>query len=113
MGRSASDGVDEQVCRILSKDPVTSPIRAPFTRYEELQAPAELHEEVRGTGVQKTLGELLTCPFCLAPWFAMLLSGGWVLSPTLTRMVTAAGTAVLGSDMLQYGFAWLQQQQAE
>src|SRR5690349_19875741 len=38
-----------RLSRILAKDPITSPIRAPFTRLEGTTGPAELHEEVQGT----------------------------------------------------------------
>ena len=45
-------------------NPVTSPLRAPFTAYQDTSGPAELQEEVRGSGAQKTVGEHITCPFC-------------------------------------------------
>ena len=36
-----------QLSRTLTKDAVTSPLRAPFTRYAGTGGPAEVHEEVR------------------------------------------------------------------
>lgn len=98
-----------KVARLLAKDPVTSPLRAPFTRYERTQAPAELQEEVRGQGAQKAVGELVTCPFCLGLWVVTAFTGGLVLAPQVTRLVAAAGTALFGADVLQYGYAALQQ----
>jgi hypothetical protein len=59
-----------KVSRVIAKSPVTSPIRAPFTAYDGLSAPSELHEEVRGHGTRHAVGELLTCPMCLAQWVA-------------------------------------------
>src|SRR4051812_35484056 len=61
-----------RLSRTIAKDPVTSPIRAPFTRFDGVSGPAELREEVRsdGSGVRHALGELLTCPFCLSQWVA-------------------------------------------
>jgi hypothetical protein len=38
------------------------PDRVPFTAYQGTSGPAELDEEVRGEGVQKAVGELVTCP---------------------------------------------------
>jgi NAD(P)-dependent dehydrogenase (short-subunit alcohol dehydrogenase family) len=38
--------------RLLSKDAVTSPLRAPFTHYEEPAGEGELNESVRGHGVR-------------------------------------------------------------
>lgn len=95
--------------RLISKDPVTSPLRAPFTEYEGTQAPAELSEDVRGQGAQQALGELMSCPFCIGQWIATALAGGLVIAPRFTRLVAATGAALFGSDVLQYGYAALQQ----
>ncbi|MDQ1641620.1 MAG: hypothetical protein QOJ90_971 [Actinomycetota bacterium] len=99
-----------KISRIISKDSVTSPLRAPFTRYKSRGGPAEVMEEVRGTGVRHAVGELVTCPFCLAPWIATALTGGLVVAPRFTRAVTAVFAAVALSDQLQLVYA--QQQQA-
>jgi Protein of unknown function (DUF1360) len=87
--------------RLLAKDAVTSPIRAPFTRYEEPAGEGEVNEEVRGTGVRHAIGELLTCPFCLAVWISGGLTAGMVLAPRVTRLVTTGLTAVAASDAIQ------------
>jgi Protein of unknown function (DUF1360) len=87
--------------RLLAKDSVTSPLRAPFTRYEEPAGEAEVNESVRGTGVQHAMGELLSCPFCLAVWISGGLTAGLVLAPRATRLVLTALTAVAGSDVIQ------------
>src|SRR5437763_3810 len=57
-----------KMARLVTKDPVTSPVRAPFTRFAGTSGPAELHEEVRGHGLRKAIGELVTCPFCIGQW---------------------------------------------
>ncbi|WP_461009910.1 DUF1360 domain-containing protein [Streptomyces capparidis] len=93
--------------RLLAKGPVTSPLRAPFTRYQGVRAPAELAEEVRGTGPRKALGELVTCPFCLGTWVATTLVAGLALCPRATRLAAASLTAMAGSDALQFGYASL------
>ena len=51
--------------RMAAKDKVTSPFRAPFSRFLEKGSPGEIEEESRGTGVQKAIGDLVTCPYCL------------------------------------------------
>ncbi|GGO28305.1 hypothetical protein GCM10010116_56710 [Microbispora rosea subsp. aerata] len=96
-----------RLSRTVAKDPVTSPIRAPFTRYEGLSGPAELKEEVRGHGVRKVVGELLTCPFCLSQWIATGYAAGMVFFPRLTRLAGAAMTAVAISDWLQLAYTRL------
>jgi hypothetical protein len=90
-----------KLSRLLSKDAVTSPLRAPFTRYEKPAGDGELMESVRGHGVQHAAGELLTCPFCLGVWAATGLAAGLVFAPRLTRLVCVTLTAVAVSDGLQ------------
>src|SRR5919205_2963942 len=58
-----------RLARRIAKDPVTAPVRAPFTSYQGTSGHAEIAEEVREHGgVKHAVGELLTCPFCLAQW---------------------------------------------
>ncbi|MEV7807874.1 DUF1360 domain-containing protein [Microbispora sp. NPDC088329] len=96
-----------RLSRTLAKDPVTSPIRAPFTRYEGVSGPAELKEEVRGHGLQHAVGELLTCPFCLSQWVATGYAAGTVFFPRVTRLAGATMAAVAISDWLQLAYARL------
>jgi hypothetical protein len=94
-----------RLARILAKDPVTSPIRAPFTTLEGTTGPAELRERVRGSGWRHAVGELLTCPFCLGQWVATVFVFGGMLAPRFTRAVAATFVVHAGSDALQYAYA--------
>ena len=87
--------------RLVSKEAVTSPLRAPFTSYGEPTGEAEVNESARGHGARHTIGELLTCPFCLGVWIASGLTAGLVFAPKVTRLVSTALTAVAVSDTLQ------------
>lgn len=91
-----------RLTRLISKDPITSPLRARFTRYVGLAGPAELIEEPRGTGSAHAMGELLTCPFCLAQWVATTLTFTYLWNPRLTRWGAATMTVVAVSNMLQF-----------
>jgi hypothetical protein len=93
-----------KLSRLLAKDAVLSPLRAPFTRYREPAGDGELNEDVRGRGVRHAVGELISCPFCLDMWFATVLVGGLVLAPRLTRTFELIMTAVAASDFLQLGY---------
>ena len=92
-----------KLSRLIAKDSVTSPLRAPFTRYAEPGGAAEVNEQVRdqGSSLRHSIGELVTCPFCLAVWVATGLTGGLVLAPRLTRLAATALTATAASDFLQ------------
>ena len=87
---------------------MTSPLRAPFTAYQGTQGPAELEEEVRGQGGRKTVGELVTCPFCTGVWVATGLTAGLVYLPRTTRLAMGTLAALAGADMLQFVHAWLE-----
>jgi len=95
-----------KLSRMLAKDAVTSPLRAPFTRYKEPGGHAEVNEDVRAehgtTG--HAVGELLSCPFCLAMWVATAFAGGLVLAPRATRLAATALTATAVSDFLQLAY---------
>jgi len=91
-----------RLSRLITKAPVTSPLRAPFTRYEGVSGSAELKEQVRGTGARKAVGELLTCPFCISQWLATGFTFGLVLAPRGTRMAAAVLTSVTAADFLQF-----------
>ncbi|HEY3868504.1 MAG TPA: DUF1360 domain-containing protein [Actinocrinis sp.] len=95
-------GATHRLSRLLAKDPVTSPLRAPFTRFEGTQGPAELREEVRGTGARKTIGEMVTCPFCIGMWISTALSAGLVFAPAVTRLAAGGLTALTVSDFLHF-----------
>ncbi len=98
-----------KTARLLTKEPVTSPLRAPVTRFEGPGAPAEVNERVRGDGARHALGELVTCPFCVGQWVATAGMFGLVLAPKVTRFAASTMTVVAISDFLQYAFAAAQQ----
>ncbi|WP_066363110.1 DUF1360 domain-containing protein [Herbidospora mongoliensis] len=115
-GRGAPDRVNpmdlvlmsvatHRLSRTIAKDTITSPIRAPFTRYIGVSGPSELKEEVRGEGHRHAVGELISCPFCLAQWIATGYAAGMVFAPRLTRLVGTTMTAVAVSDWLQLAYA--------
>jgi hypothetical protein len=98
--------------RMLTKDSVTAPLRAPFARFDEETGMGEVNESVTGEGTRHAVGELATCPFCLAVWVSTGLTAGLVFTPRLTRLVSTMLTAVAISDTLQIGYdaarQWLQ-----
>jgi hypothetical protein len=93
--------------RLLTKDPVTSPLRAPFASYEGMSGPAELADEPRGRGEEKTIGQLVTCPFCAEVWIGTGLTAGLVFLPRMTRLVMGTFAALAGADILQFVHSWL------
>ena len=97
----------QKFTRILAKDAVTTPIRAPFTDFEKPLGSGEVQDRPRPEKPRHTVGELLTCPFCLAPWTATAYVAGLTLAPRAARAWAAVFTIVGGSDALQHIYARL------
>lgn len=93
-----------KLSRLLAKDKVTSPLRAPFTELEGKGGPAELEESSRGTGLQKAIGELLICPYCLGLWVVAGFSIGLLFVPRVTRFVASLFSALTISDFFQIAY---------
>jgi hypothetical protein len=98
-----------KLSRTISRDAVTSPLRAPFARFEEEGAPGEVNEEVRKSGAGHALGELLSCPFCLDQWVASGFVTGFAVAPRLTRFVASVFAVRSGADLLQYAYSAIDQ----
>jgi len=93
-----------KLSRTMSKEVVFSPLRAPFTQFMEKAGEGELNEMPRGEGFQRTVGELLTCPFCLGMWVAAFFAYGLVLAPPLTRLFATILASKAISDGLHLAY---------
>ena len=91
-----------KLSRLVAKDAVTRPIRAPFTEYDGPAEASEVHEHPRGHGAQHAVGELVSCPFCTSQWIATAMTFGFVLAPRTTRFAASLFATVSLSDALQY-----------
>jgi hypothetical protein len=98
-----------RLARRIAKDPVTAPLRAPFVSYQGTSGEAEVAEEVREHGGAKhAVGELLTCPFCMAQWVGTGFVLGYVTAPRATRLAALTMSMVAGSDVLQFVYDAIQ-----
>ena len=89
-----------KAARLISKDAVTSFLRAPFTHYEGPGSGNEVDESPRGEGLRRALGELLVCPPCIGLWVSAGLVAGLVRAPRPTRTVAAMFAALTLADLL-------------
>jgi hypothetical protein len=96
-----------KLSRILTKDFVTAPLRAPFTQRREAEGAAEVHDEPRGGTLRRSVGYLLTCPYCLGVWTSTGLATALLVRPNQTRFFLGMLAADTVSDFLHLGFARL------
>jgi hypothetical protein len=91
-----------KIGRLVAKDDVTSWVRAPVTRDAETSDP-------KPQGVERALGELVTCPYCVGVWAASGLSYALVLYPRQTRLITSIFGAQAVADFLNAAFVKLKE----
>lgn len=75
-----------RLTRLLVYDKITAFLRKPFHKEITEIAPdgtVEEYIEIKGTGIRKWIGELLSCHWCTGVWSAAILYGGWVLFPQI------------------------------
>ncbi len=89
-----------KVSLVVANDAVTSPLRAPFTELQEKQSPKSMDEEPRGSGLRRSIGELISCKFCLGAWLASFFTYGLVLAPRVTRLLATVFAILALSDHL-------------
>lgn len=95
-----------KLSRLIAKDRVTAPLRAPFVEYEDSAGTSELKERPRGQGWQRAFGDLLTCPYCIGAWVAAALTYGFVFSSRTTRIIGGIMTTTALSDALNLADDW-------
>lgn len=93
-----------KLSRLLTMDFVTSPLRAPLTKFVGSAGTGEVAERSRGRGLQRAAGDLVTCPWCFDWWVAAGIGGAYVVAPRVTRFVTALLTAVTAADFLHLAY---------
>ena len=93
-----------KAARVLSRDKVTSFVREPFVEGEAYDGE---EERPAGEGLQRAIGELVTCTRCIGTWSAAGLAATQVLAPRFGRLLTWSLAASAANDFLQGAFVAL------
>src|SRR6266478_2930082 len=93
-----------KLSRIVAKDRITGILRAPFVNYIRSASGGEVEEEPRGRGMQRGIGMVISCPYCMAPWSATALAFGLIFAPRATRFFAGILASVTASDFLQRAY---------
>jgi hypothetical protein len=90
--------------RTLSRERITSFLRQPFV---EGDAYLGDYERPAGSGLQRAIGELVTCTRCVGTWTAAGLASTQVAAPRFGRLLTWSLAASAANDFLQAAFSAL------
>jgi hypothetical protein len=82
--------------RTLSRERVGSFLREPFVEGAD--------EHPAGEGLQRALGELVTCTRCIGTWVAAGLASSQIVAPRFGRALTWTLGAAAANDFLQAAF---------
>ncbi len=93
-----------KLSRLVTKDKVTSVLRAPVATRRGEGGPGEVDDVPRGSGARRTIGELLTCPFCFDAWTASAFVAGIVHAPRVTRVTASVFSVMAVADFLQLAY---------
>ena len=93
-----------KLSRLVAKDRITGIIRAPFVNYIRSAGAGEVEEEPRGRGIQRGIGTLVSCPYCMGPWSATALAFGFLFAPRVTRFFAGILGGVAISDFLHRAY---------
>ena len=93
-----------KLSRLVAKDRITGVIRAPFVKYVRSAGAGEVEEEPRGRGIQRGIGTLVSCPYCMGPWSAAALAFGFLFAPRTSRFFAAILSSVAVSDFLHRAY---------
>ncbi|MFN2469051.1 MAG: DUF1360 domain-containing protein [Gaiellaceae bacterium] len=93
-----------KVARVISHDRVASFVRKPLVEGTAYDGEGE---QPAGSGMQRALGELVTCTRCIGTWTAAGLASTQILAPGFGRLLTWSLAASAANDFLQGAFSVL------
>ena len=102
-------GATFKASRTISRDRVGTFLREPF-----VEGDADGNDEQpAGEGLQRAIGELVTCTRCVGVWVAAGLGSAQVVTPRFGRLLTWTLAAAAANDFLQTAFVALNKKSEE
>jgi len=93
-------GATFKAARIVSRERVGSVVRAPFVEGEAASPDAK----PAGDGLQRAIGELVTCTRCVGTWAALGLVAARTVAPRPGRLLITTLAVGAANDFMQAGF---------
>jgi hypothetical protein len=89
------------LAKLIAREKVGTWVREPFVD-QDAHPPRPT-----GSGIQRAIGELVTCTRCVGAWSALGIVGLRAASPATGRMVVNVLAVSAANDWMQAGFRWL------
>lgn len=93
-----------KVSRLVAKQTVTAAVRAPFAVDVGPGGTGERTSRPRGDGLRRSIGELVTCPFCLDVWVGSVGTVALAHAPRAAGPLLATFAAVGLADLCQFAY---------
>lgn len=98
-----------RLTRLIVYDQITSFLRAPFIEELHITEPdgtISTYTKIKGTGLQKWIGELLSCYWCTGVWISAFLLGCYYWVPRVTEPIiilfAIAGVAAIIETVISH-----------
>ena len=98
-----------KLSRVITMSFIGTPVRAPFTKRGKSLKGGEVQDQSRGTGLQKAIGNLLTCPFCFNVWAATAFYFGYLYAPALAVNAGYVLSFAAAGDVLHHAYRTLRE----
>ena len=98
-----------KLARIVTMSFIGSPLRAPFAERGRSLKGGEVQDRSRGAGLQKAVGNLVTCPFCFNVWSTTLFAFGYTIAPRVTAQAARILSMAAAGDVLHHGYRTLRE----
>lgn len=100
-----------RMSRLVAYDTVMQPYRSMLVEVVPHDSGAgETTQPRHATGIQRALGELISCPICNGTWISAALVYGLCLAPNATRTLMTIMSAIGATEILQAAFEAVQWQ---
>ncbi len=100
-----------KLSRVITMSFIASFLRAPFTTRGKSLKGGEVQDVARGEGLQKAIGNMLTCPFCFNVWASTFFIFGHRLAPQMAIRFAQVLAVSAVSDALHLSYQKLREKE--
>ena len=93
-----------KLSRVVTMSFIGTPVRAAFAKRGKSLKGGEVQDEARGEGIQRAVGNLVTCPFCFSVWSTTFFMFGYTIAKQATTQAAYVMSVAAAGDFLHLGY---------